>query len=169
MHSAQLSVVLYCVGTGTRLVQQCHWLEQSLRIDSVSQQCLANPDSATSLVKSAQNNVLCHDWASTIHLAKSHVSLKHIASCDDVALCWCRIWDSALDKGLHGTRLSQCLFKSLCLPLCGERRCKYCTAHIPLNHTFFEHLCHSHLDHCCPLFWKTVVMRYAAEILSLQY
>ena len=32
------------------LVQQCHWLEQSLRIDSVSQQCLANPDSATSLV-----------------------------------------------------------------------------------------------------------------------
>jgi hypothetical protein len=146
VHSAQLSVVLYCVGTGTRLVQQCHWLEQSLRIDSVSQQCLANPDSATSLVKSAQNNVLRHDWASTIHLAKSHVSLKHIASCDDVALCWCRIWDSALDKGLHGTRLSQCLFKSLCLPLCGERRCKYCTAHIPLNHTFFEHLCHSHLD-----------------------
>ena len=66
------------------LVQQCLWLEQSLHIDSVSQQCLANPDSATSLVKSAQN-VLRQDWANIIRLAKSHVSLKHIASCDDVA------------------------------------------------------------------------------------
>ena len=157
------------------LVQQCHWLEQSLRIDSVSQQCLANPDSATSLVKSAQNNVLRQDWANTIHLAKSHVSLKHIASCDDIALCWCRIWDSALDKGLHGTRLSQCLFKSLCLPLFGERRCKYCTAHIPLTCTFFEHLCHSHLDFNASLLPPVLencgheVFNLAAEILSLQY
>ena len=39
-----------------------------------------NPDSATPVVKSAQNNVPRQDWANNIRLANSHASLKHIAS-----------------------------------------------------------------------------------------
>ena len=54
---------------------------------------------------------------------KSHVSLKHIVSSDEVALYWSRVWDSALDHGHWGTRLPRSLFKPFCYPLFGERKC----------------------------------------------
>ena len=128
------------------LVQQCLWLECTLHIESIVQQCLTDPDSATSLVKSARTSIIRQDWANTVHRGKSHTSLKHIVSCDEVALCWSCVWDSALDLGHRGTRLSQCLFKSLCCLLFGERVCRYCDTQVPSNLTSFQHLCHSHLN-----------------------
>ena len=99
------------------LIQQCQWLQCTLNIEQILQQCLENPDSAVLIVKSARNSILRRDWANTVHLAKSHMSLKHIVSSNDIASGWCRIWDSALDQGYRGTKLSQCLFRSLCHPL----------------------------------------------------
>ena len=63
--------------------------------------------------KSARNTILQRDWENTIQLAKSYMSLKHIVSSDDIASGWCRVWDSALGLGYRGTKLSQCLFRSL--------------------------------------------------------
>ena len=128
------------------LIQQCQWLQCTLNIEQILQQCLENPDSAVLIVKSARNSILRRDWANTVHLAKSHMSLKHIVSSNDIASGWCRIWDSALDQGYRGTKLSQCLFRSLCHPLFCDRKCQYCDAYIPSDMTHFQHLCQSHLN-----------------------
>ena len=74
------------------LIQQCLWLLRTLNSEQILHNCLENPDSATSVIKSARNTILQRDWANTIHLAKSHMSLKHIVSSDDIASGWCRVW-----------------------------------------------------------------------------
>ena len=55
------------------LIQQCQWLQCTLNIEQILQQCLENPDSAVLIVKSARNSILRRDWANTVHLAKSHI------------------------------------------------------------------------------------------------
>ena len=115
---------------------QCLWLAGTHSAPIVHQ-CLTNPDSAISLVNENRNNILRQDWA------KPHTSLKHVVSNEDI---WSRVWDTALDRGCSGTKLSQCLFKTLCWPLFGDRKCQYCTTQVPLNQTFFQHLCCCHLD-----------------------
>ena len=107
---------------GISLVQQCLWLEHTLNTPPIVHQCLTNPDSAISLVNENRNNILRQDWANTVKLAKPHTSLKHVVSNEDI---WSRVWDTALDRGCSGTKLSQCLFKTLCWPLFGDRKCHY--------------------------------------------
>ena len=67
------------------LIQQCQWLQCTLNIEQILQQCLENPDSAVLIVKSARNSILRRDCANTVHLAKTHMSLKHIVSSNDIA------------------------------------------------------------------------------------
>ena len=58
------------------LIQQCLWLLRTLNSEQILHNCLENPDSATSVIKSARNTILQRDWANTIQLAKSYMSLN---------------------------------------------------------------------------------------------
>ena len=128
------------------LVEQCKWLQNELRVDPILQRCLSDPATATNTVKSAKRTLLNQDWKQTINAAKMHSSLRHIVCSDFVASSWCRLWDQALDLGIKGTRLTQCLFHSLCRPTFGDRLCPHCTTEIPRNQSYFEHLNFDHLD-----------------------
>ena len=117
-----------------------------------------------STVKSAKSTLLNQDWKQTINAAKMHSSLRHIVCSDVVASSWCRLWDQALDLGIKGIRLTQCLFHFLCRSTFGDRLCPHCATEIPQNQTnlggqlvmdfaksvFEFHLSHSELNfhHC---------------------
>ena len=127
-------------------MEQCKWLQNELRVDQILQRCLSDPATATNTVKSAKRTLLNQDWKQTINAAKMHSSLRHTVCSDFVASSWCRLWDQALDLGIKGTRLTQCLFHSLCRPTFGDRLCPHCITEIPRNQSYFEHLNFDHLD-----------------------
>ena len=58
-------------------IQQCLWLLRTLNSEQILHNCLENPDSATSVIKSARNTIIRQDWVNPVHLAESHLSLKH--------------------------------------------------------------------------------------------
>ena len=128
------------------LVQQCRWLESELGIDSVLSKCLASPDLSASIVRSSRPDIINRDWSISIEKAMAHSSLNHITCSDVVSSNWCRVWDTALDHGVKGTRLVQLLFRSLCRPTFGDRLCPHCSSAIPIDQSYFEHLCHCHIN-----------------------
>ena len=99
------------------LVQQCQWLEGKLKCEQVLKRCLSDLENAQSLVRCSMKAIYQQDWIDTIQSAAKHPSLKHIICSDFISSSCCCIWDLTLDKGESGTRLAQCLFKSLCRPL----------------------------------------------------
>ena len=98
------------------------WLERMLGVESIVQQCLTDPDSATSLVEGARKSIIHQDWTNTIRIAKSQTSLKHIVTSDEVALCWSRVWDSSLPVALFD-----------------EQKCRYCNTQVLPDLTYFYH------------------------------
>ena len=128
------------------LVEQCKWLQNELRVESILQRCLSDPATVINTVKSAKSTLLNQNWKQTINAAKMHSSLRHIVCSDVVASSWCRLWDQALDLGIKGTRLTQCLFHFLCRPTFGDRLCPHCATEIPPNQSYFEHLNFDNLD-----------------------
>jgi hypothetical protein len=127
------------------LVDQCNSLQNDLGVDSVLQQCLAEPTIASAIVRSEKTRILEQDWATTLEVAKQHQSLRYIVCSDSVAANWCRLWDQALDLGTKGTKLTQNLFYSLCQPIFADRQCHYCENRIPSGENVFDHLCNAHL------------------------
>ena len=127
-------------------MKQCRWLLEELGLGWMLQKCLS--DSLTSnAVKDLRNIILKHDWSQSVNNARNHhVSLKHIVCSDLVAASWCSMWDKALDLGTKGTRLSQCLFSTLCHPVFGDRICPQCESQIPSHHNHFDHLKTVHLN-----------------------
>ena len=128
------------------LVQQCRWLENELGIDSVLSKCLASPDLSATIVRSSRPDIINRDWSISIEKAMAHSSLNHITCSDVVSSNWYRVWDTALDHGVKGTRLVQLLFRSLCRPTFGDRLCPHCSSAIPIDQSYFEHLCHCHIN-----------------------
>ena len=124
------------------LVDQCNSLQNDLGVDSVLQQCLAEPTIASAVVKSEKTRILEQDWATTLETAKQHQSLRYIVCSDFVATRRCSLWDQALDLGTKGTKLTQNLF---CQPTFADRQCLYCVDKIPCDEHFFDHLCSAHL------------------------
>ena len=110
------------------LVQQCRWLESELGIDSVLSKCLASPDLSSTIVRSSRPDIINRDWSISIEKAMAHSSLNHITCSDVVSSNWCRVWNTALDHGVKGTRLVQLLFRSLCRPTFGDRLCPHCSS-----------------------------------------
>ena len=129
------------------LVQQCKWLQGELKCEQILEKCLSDPSNAPVIVRDAKKAIYCQNWGNTTQSAAQHPSLKHITCSEFICITtsWCRIWDLALDRGERGMRLVQCLFKSLCHPLFGDRRCPHCSSHIASDITFFEHLCQQHI------------------------
>ena len=74
------------------LVDQCNSLQNDLGVDSVLQQCLAEPIIASAIVRSEKTRILEQDWATTLEVAKQHQSLRYIVCSDSVAASWCRLW-----------------------------------------------------------------------------
>ena len=127
----------------TSLVDQCNSLQNDLGVDSVLQQCLAEPTIARAILRSKKTRILEQDWATTLEVAKQHQSLRYIVCSDSVAASWCRFWDQALDLGKKGTKLTQNLFYSLCQPIFADRQCH--ENRIPSGENLFDHLCNAHL------------------------
>ena len=58
----------------------------------------------------------------------------HISTCAS----WPKLWDMALDHGVHGTDALQALFRTLTRPMFGQRICPVCeTQQVEPSH--FEH------------------------------
>ena len=88
----------------------------ALRYLWILQKCLSGPLNADT-IRDMKKLILKKDWSQSVNNARQHSSLKYIVCSDEVAACWCSVWDRALDLGTKGTRLSQCLFSTLCRPL----------------------------------------------------
>ena len=76
------------------------------------------------------------------------MSLKHIVCSDLFCCCWCSMCDKALDLGIKGTRLSQCLFSlfatQFLVTVSGHYEIKYSS-----HHNYFDHLNSVHLNNGC--------------------
>ena len=108
--------------------------------------CLAFSDLSASIVRSSRPDIINRDWSISIEKAIAHSSLNHITCSDVVSSNWCRVWDTALDHGVKGTRLVQLLFRSLCRPTFGDHLCPHCSSTIPIDQSYFEHLFHCHIN-----------------------
>ena len=154
---------------------QCKWLESELKTEPILETCLLDPDNALSLVKGAKKIIIQHDWANTTKSASKHPSLKHITCSNPVSFSWCCIWDLALDKGIRGTTLAQCLFQSLSRPLFGDRTCPNCSDSIPTNQTFLNTYVSNILtmkQRVYMNFWRTVMKIYSHwshRFITFQY
>ena len=97
-------------------------------------------------IEDLRNIILKHDWSQSVNSARKHTSLTHIVCSDLTATSWCSLWDKPLDLGTKGTRLSQCLFSTLCHPVFGDCVCKLCENQIPSHHSYFDHMNFTHLN-----------------------
>ncbi len=89
------------------LVQQCQLLESEYGT-TYMKQCLEDPQSVCSVLAEAKVEIVRKDWLLFLDKVCTHSTLKH-ASHPTIASSWCKVWDYALDHGVHGTRLTQSL------------------------------------------------------------
>ena len=92
----------------------------------------------------AKQHIFSRDWASTLHVSKTHPSLAVVSATDEIASTWNRIWDKALEFGVCGTRLMQGLFAVLSRPVFGDRACPRCKDDI-ISTSYPEHIFTKHL------------------------
>ena len=59
-------------------------------------------------------------------------------------ISWLKIWDTALDHGVRGSRAALCVFNTLSRPLFGDRLCPRCEVSIAEDSTYLEHLSFHH-------------------------
>ena len=123
------------------LIRQCLWLEGEPKCEQILEKCSSDPKNASATVRGAKKAIYQQDWANTTQSIAQCPSLKHTTCSELIITSWCHMWDLALDRGEWGTRLTQCLFKSLCHPLFGDCSCPHCSGHITSDIIFFKHLC----------------------------
>ena len=73
----------------------------------------------------------------------SNQSLKHLSTIHS-EISWLKIWDTALDCGVRGSRVALCVFNTLSRPLFGDRLCPRCEVSIAEDSTYLEHLSFHH-------------------------
>ena len=64
------------------------------------------------LVKSRKTDIIKSDFEALLSSASNHPSARLVATVAETT-SWCRLWDIALDRGMHGTRGLQTLLKEL--------------------------------------------------------
>ena len=67
-----------------KLSTRAHVHNYDLGVDSVLQQCLAEPTIASAIVRSKKTRTLDQDWATTLEVAKQHQSLRYIVCSDSL-------------------------------------------------------------------------------------
>ena len=93
------------------LVEQCQQLGCEFGT-SYLEKCLNNPDNAHLTLREAKEMLISRDWEIVLGMANSHQSTNHVSD-PRILTSWCRFWDLALDRGVHGTRLYQHLDRFL--------------------------------------------------------
>ena len=126
------------------IVQQCKMLEAPLGTDLTSQ-CLSNPDDAVSIICSGKKLLLERDFELLITSAITHPSVEPVAQIA-TTVSWRKIWDSALDHGIKGTRCAQAILREFSRPTFGDKLCHLCKEEIAC---FSVHLCDKHPSLVC--------------------
>ena len=124
------------------IIQQCRMLESRLGTHTLAS-CLENPPEATITVKSAKATILKADFDALLSASINHPSAKHIATVA-TETSWCRLWDTALEHGVRGTRRLQFLLKELSRRPFDGFSCRSCGRNLNDNPSWFHHICNHH-------------------------
>ena len=125
------------------LIQQCIMLESENGID-VLRLCLECPEAATAHVKLAKPEIINTDLTN-LASSISPSSSTYLVCCVSKEVSWLKLWDLALDRGVHGTKLLQSLLFHLCRPVYKGFTCPMCS--MTIDSRWFSHLCSSHPLH----------------------
>ena len=116
-----------------KVIQECRSLEGKLDCQGITDDVMG----AQTSMKQAQKQILRADWEACLTAAGEHQSTTvaaHISTCAS----WPKLWDMALDHGVHSTDALQPLFCTLTRPMFGQRICPVCeTQQVEPSH--FEH------------------------------
>ena len=115
-------------------LEQCRYLEASYGTNSTGE-ILTSAESRSIIKK----KILSADKDFRAKCCNNHQSLKHLSTIHS-EISWLKIWDTALDHGVRGSRAALCVFNTLSRPLFGDRLCPHCEVSIAENSTYLEHL-----------------------------
>ena len=105
------------------LVKQCKFLESHLdSLENLTEEVLSDSTASETCVRSLRKRILRIDRINTLSSSEGHPSLSYplkIARKHG----WMRLWDTALDHGVNGTRAGLALLKLLSVTLFSDRRC----------------------------------------------
>ena len=95
---------------------------------------------AVQTVLRQKEKILQKDFSNLLLSAKGSAQLA-----DKIAskVSWRRLWDTALEKGVKGTKIVQSLFREVCHPA-SCFKCSVCDSRVPSTTTCFEHACDEH-------------------------
>ena len=120
------------------LVMQCIFLDSKLKTNCTAQ-ILNDLTYASSSLRAMKKIIASTDKHLMLNEASKHQSVS-LAS----EINWLRIWETARDRGLFWTKITQSFFKLMTKPLFGERTCNKCESPIPEDISFFRHLIQTH-------------------------
>ena len=132
----------------TSIVQQCKMLEANLST-CILVKCLSDPQNAPGIVRSNRKHILRSDFqlllSSSTDRHGSSAAAAQIANLSS----WRRLWDTALDQGVKGTRIMQAIFRELCRPTsCFQ--CSLCEAVVSPSSSCLENM----RAYTIPLKWR---------------
>ena len=113
-------------------------LESALGTDVLAC-CLSHPESAVDTVKSNKDRILKQDF----DLLSSEQTSCSLVARVAKRISWRCLWDTALDKGVKGTRTLQSVFKELSRPK-SVFTCSLCAPDEIREPSCFEHICEHH-------------------------
>ena len=126
----------------TSIVQQCKMLEANLST-CILAKCLSDPENATGIVRSNRKHILRSDFQLLLSSSTDHHRSPAAAAQIANHSSWRRLWDTALDQGVKGTRIMQAIFRELCRSTsCFQ--CSLCEAVVSPNSSCLEHACIYH-------------------------
>ena len=136
--SSLASVDVYSIS----IIQQCRMLE-SFFGTSVLARCLNEPSEARSILSNYKSHLITKDFKLLLEHSLSHKTAKIVASVAKTT-SWCRLWDTALDCGVKGTRGLQTLLREMCRPIFENSVCNLCNESLNINDLWLDHICHNH-------------------------
>ena len=110
---------------------------------NVLAQCLKNQTDAPAIEKSMKQEILKSDFEALLSSTATHHSTRYVAKVAKTT-SWCRLWDSALDRDVQGTRGLQTLLKTLSQRIYRDSSCASCGIHLQANSLWFDHQCLAH-------------------------
>ena len=135
----------------TSIVQQCKMLEANLST-CILVKCLCDPENAPGIVRSNRKHILRYDFqlllSSSTDRHGSSAAAAQIANLSS----WRRLWDTALDQRVKGTRIMQAILRELC---------SLCEAVVSPSSSCLEHACIYH-----PAEMENLSFNYLISLLS---
>ena len=136
--SSLASVDVYSIS----IIQQCRMLESFLGTSALAR-CLNAPSEARSILSNYKCHLITKDFELLLEHSLSHKTAKIVASVAKTT-SWCRLWDTALDCGVKGTRGLQTLLREMCRPVFENSVCNLCNESLNVNDLWLDHICHNH-------------------------